>query len=230
MYREQEKGRTKKSANISEETRKEKEATKDLLRCNHGTMQFENTDMGSDDDDDDAVTELKPRVKLERQRETRALLAGSNSSLSSSDTRTSRFNDRPLDGSLILAASDCFTTRSSEYNDSNTSTKSDVDTRESVSDGSLFDNSNRSDKNKQNGTKSPKHQRESIKEFFDRRLNRIRSSFYLENPSHNVPLFVSSGKQILAFVVDFEKIPWVRFYLATKRCNFFLPITRQEVE
>ena len=188
-------------------------------------MQFENTGMGSDGDDD-ALTELKPRVNimlsLERQRGTRALLVGSSSSLSSSDTRKSRFNDRPLYGSPILAASDCFTTRSSEYNDSkDTSTKSDIDTIASVSDGSLFDNSNKSDNSKQNDTKNPQHRRESMKEFFDRRLNRIRSSFYQVNPSNNVPLFVSTGKQILAFIVGFKKIPLACFYLATKRCICF---------
>lgn len=170
--------------------------------------------MGSDDDDcdDDAPTELlKPRVKmmmtLEGQHGTSSLLAGSNSSLSSSNTRKSRFNNRPLDGSPMLAAIDCFTTTRSR----SISTKVDLDldatptaAERAVSDNSFFVNSNKSDNNSnQNGT--AKNRRESTKELFDRRLNRIHSSFYQENPSYKVPLFVSSGKQILAFVVGFEK-------------------------
>jgi len=165
------------------------------MNKNHRIMQDENAALGSSDSYDE-LTDLKPCVKLsrsiERQFGNRTLMAGSNSSYSSNETRTSRFNDRPVIGSPMFAARECLST--SEGSHANALWDELNVTSKTVSSLDSFDsNSLRSEKKspiKKLYQPFPKSQIETAKEMFERRIRRIDSSFFRENPTQKVPRFV----------------------------------------
>ncbi len=169
-------------------------------------MQDENAALGSSDSYDE-LTDLKPCVKLsrsiERQFGNRTLMAGSNSSYSSNETRTSRFNDRPVIGSPMFAARECLST--SEGSHANALWDELNVTSKTVSSLDSFDsNSLRSEKKspiKKLYQPFPKSQIETAKEMFERRIRRIDSSFFRENPTQKVPRFVPTGKSMLCILV-----------------------------
>ncbi|VEU40475.1 unnamed protein product [Pseudo-nitzschia multistriata] len=161
-------------------------------------------------------------------------LTGSNCSQSSSDTRTSRFNNRPIYGSPMVAARDCFEraggSRSVSGNGSEgtaeTSVRDDLEAKaeavaamfgtgspqdptgsvgtrdDGPSDSNGNGNGNGDDKNDNgngNHRKGSAMKRlqasatsriESAKDILERRLKKIDSQFFRENPTHKVPRFV----------------------------------------
>lgn len=157
-------------------------------------MKDENTAVGCSSYD--ALTDLKPcgKQSLERQYATRgSLLAGSNSSYSSNETRRSRFNDRPVIGSPMYAARECFSRKSEDSHIGNSLWDELNVTAKTLS--SEFENSV---EEKKNGIKVFKQramsQIETAKDLFEKRMRRIDSSFFRENPSHKVPRFVPNGE------------------------------------
>ncbi len=167
-------------------------------------MKDENSDDGCNSYD--ALTDLKPcgKQSLGQQYATRgSLLAGSNSSYSSNETRRSRFNDRPVIGSPMYAARECFSRKSEDSHLGNSLWDELNLTAKTLS--SEFDNS-RDDSykgEKKNGMKVLKQramsQIESAKDLFEKRMRRIDSSFFRENPSHKVPRFVPNGENLNGF-------------------------------
>lgn len=141
-------------------------------------MKDENTAVGCSSYD--ALTDLKPcgKQSLERQYATRgSLLAGSNSSYSSNETRRSRFNDRPVIGSPMYAARECFSRKSEDSHIGNSLWDELNVTAKTLS--SEFENSV---EEKKNGMKVFKQramsQIETAKDLFEKRMRRIDSSFF----------------------------------------------------
>ena len=151
----------------------------------------------------DTLTDLKPGAPLDRRQSgPRNFMAGSNSSCSSNEARTSRFNDRPVAGSPMLAARECFSTSSDRSQISSSMVDYLSISAKGKATNSSSDSSQRSDKS--SGIKlfhqKAKNKIETTKEILDRRMNRIGKSFFRENPSQKVPRFVPNGKGILGFV------------------------------
>ena len=187
-------------------------------------------------------------------------LTGSNCSQSSSDTRTSRFNNRPIYGSPMVAARDCFEraggSRSVSGNGSEgtaeTSVRDDLEAKaeavaamfgtgsaqdptgsvgtrdDGPSDSNGNGNGNGDDKNDNgngNHRKGSAMKRlqasatsriESAKDILERRLKKIDSQFFRENPTHKVPRFVPNGawlciSKILGLICVSMRLPFSDF-------------------
>ena len=174
-------------------------------------MENDNTDTTSDGDD--ALGELKPigkarmsRMSLQRRplgflaafHRSSLFSSGTGSMSSGSETRMTRFNDRPVCESPMLAAREYFVR--SCHNESQRAffELSFEPTARNISSKSVLTDRSRSSE-RSNGSKrfeqEAKNRIETTKELFERRMKRINPKFFEENPIQKVPRFGPNGKE-----------------------------------
>jgi hypothetical protein len=178
-------------------------------------MQIENS-ATSTSISDDLPTELKPmptmRPSLERQSEFRGvmgssfLLAGSGGSSTSTILRCSRFNDLPLMGCAATASTDSLRkTGDDDFAsgelpgpfDTISSGRIDGKAKPRKSGIAVLKQNVKKIRGIQRFTETAFKRVESTKELLQRRMNRVSSSFFTENPPYKVPRFDSKGKRYL---------------------------------
>jgi len=154
------------------------------------------------DGHDDCQTELvtktaQKNVVITPVRRRSSLLKRSNSGVKRRKSRTSRRNDRPVIGSPMLDASECYSCPIKDL--------SLGDCKEEDPEGSFLEEMFASEGNTDNDKHNEfnriiqserefqqhhaKQQVESTKEFMARRLNRVNMKFFKQNPSKKVPKF-----------------------------------------